>query len=146
MNDTDDPAGRPEQTPSRALDEALGIVGLLRQSGVTMTEAEPTSAMLAAGMAVSGLDADRVRAVFRAMLAADGDPNVRVQRAPHPRRPGDLDEVRVPTVGADKGYRGQTTISLEACRSGMSLGNGGLTPVARPRHLTVGLKRIDFLH
>lgn len=35
--------------------------------------------MLAAGMAVSGLDADRVRAVFRAMLAAGGDPAARVQ-------------------------------------------------------------------
>ncbi|UEM21947.1 hypothetical protein JL100_004050 [Skermanella mucosa] len=44
-----------------------------------MTEAEPTSAMVAAGMAVSGLDAGRVRAVFRAMLAAGGDPSARVQ-------------------------------------------------------------------
>lgn len=73
------PFSLPSPTPSSAMTQALDIVGKLRDFGVTLTEAEPTDAMVAAGMAVSGIDAERTRAIFRAMVAAGGAPATRLQ-------------------------------------------------------------------
>lgn len=69
MHDDDAPdAACP--SPSPLLSQALDVIGLLRDAQLTVVEAEPTEAMIAAGMAVSGICAERTRAVFRAMLAA----------------------------------------------------------------------------
>ena len=78
MQHDDDPDGAAD-APSRLLDTALGIVEALRDHSITVTEAEPTDAMVAAGMAVSGLGAEQVRAIFRAMLAANAHPPGRMQ-------------------------------------------------------------------
>lgn len=78
MQHDDDPDGA-AVAPSRLLDTALGIVEALRDYNITVTEAEPTDAMVAAGMAVSGLGAEQVRAIFRAMLAANAHPPGRMQ-------------------------------------------------------------------
>ncbi|UEM05428.1 hypothetical protein JL101_008325 [Skermanella rosea] len=75
----DDDLDRAADAPSRLLDTALGIVEALRDYSITVTEAEPTDAMVAAGMAVSGLGAEQVRAIFRAMLAANAHPPGRMQ-------------------------------------------------------------------
>ncbi|QQP90748.1 hypothetical protein IGS68_05855 [Skermanella sp. TT6] len=58
---------------------ALDVLGLLKDCGVTLTEIEPTDAMIAAGMAVSGIGEERTRATFRAMVAAGGEPVKRLQ-------------------------------------------------------------------
>ncbi|UEM22761.1 hypothetical protein JL100_008450 [Skermanella mucosa] len=78
MRQDDDPNGA-AKARSRLLDTALGIVEVLRDHRITVTEAEPTDAMVAAGMAVSGLGAEQVRAIFRAMLAANAHPPGRTQ-------------------------------------------------------------------
>ncbi|UEM07966.1 hypothetical protein JL101_034490 (plasmid) [Skermanella rosea] len=73
------PSPAPSSVPSSAMTQALDILGQLRDFGVTLTEVEPTDAMVAAGMAVSGIDAERTRAIFRAMVAAGGAPAPRLQ-------------------------------------------------------------------
>ena len=83
QNDTADASGAGDSTdvadPSPVMTLALDVVGLLRDTGLAVVEPEPTSAMVTAGMAASGLGADRVRAVFKAMLAAGGTLAGRVQ-------------------------------------------------------------------
>ena len=49
--------------------EALGVLDIVRKAGLMMVPPDPTDEMVEAGMAVSGIGADRVRAVFRAMLS-----------------------------------------------------------------------------
>ena len=75
----DQTAAAPSPLTSSLMAHALDVVGLLRDTGLAVIEPEPTSAMVAAGMAASGLGADRVRAVFKAMLAAGGTLAGRVQ-------------------------------------------------------------------
>ncbi|WP_158045880.1 hypothetical protein [Skermanella pratensis] len=80
--DVADPATTTTTTtaaPSAVMTLALDVVGLLRDTGLAVVEPEPTPAMVAAGVAASGLGADRVRAVFKAMLAAGGTVAGRVQ-------------------------------------------------------------------
>lgn len=55
---------------SPVMTEALGVLDIIRKAGLVMVPPDPTDEMVEAGMAVSGIVADRVRAVFQAMLAA----------------------------------------------------------------------------
>jgi hypothetical protein len=64
---------------SSVMTQALDVISLLKHARLTVVESEPTDAMIAAGMAVSGVSAERTRAVFRAMLAAGGTVGPRLQ-------------------------------------------------------------------
>jgi len=64
---------------SCVMTQALDVISLLKHARLTVVESEPIDAMIAAGMAVSGVSAERTRAVFRAMLAAGGTVGPRLQ-------------------------------------------------------------------
>jgi hypothetical protein len=55
---------------SPVMTEALCVLDIIRKAGLVMVPPDPTDEMVEAAMAVPGIGADRVRAVFRAMLAA----------------------------------------------------------------------------
>ncbi|GEO38574.1 hypothetical protein SAE02_27220 [Skermanella aerolata] len=46
------------------------MLDVIRRAGLVVVPPDPTDEMVEAGIAVSGIGADRVRAVFQAMLAA----------------------------------------------------------------------------
>jgi hypothetical protein len=62
--------------------QALDVIGLLMDTGLAVVEAEPNDNMVAAGMAPSGLGEDRVRTIFKAMLAANNKVAPGFNRAP----------------------------------------------------------------
>ncbi|UEM05150.1 hypothetical protein JL101_006850 [Skermanella rosea] len=64
---------------SALMNHALDVLAVLKDSGVTVTELEPTDAMLRAGMAVAGNSAEQVRTIFRAMLVVGGGSVNRLQ-------------------------------------------------------------------
>lgn len=78
MPEDDNPTGE-ATAPSERMNFALDIIDTLREHRITLTEIEPTDTMVAAGMAASGAGAELVRAVFKAMLLAGGNPASRVQ-------------------------------------------------------------------
>jgi hypothetical protein len=49
---------------------ALGVLETVKRAGLMLIPPEPSDEMVEAGVAVSGIGADRVRAVFQAMVAA----------------------------------------------------------------------------
>jgi hypothetical protein len=49
---------------------ALGVLETVKRAGLMLIPPEPSDEMVEAGVAVSGIAADRVRAVFQAMVAA----------------------------------------------------------------------------
>ena len=49
---------------------ARGVLETVKRAGLMLIPPEPSDEMVEAGVAVSGIGADRVRAVFRAMIAA----------------------------------------------------------------------------
>jgi hypothetical protein len=57
---------------------ALDVLSILKDSRLTVIEADPTDAM-AAGVAISGASPTQVRAVFRAMITASVEPPHRTQ-------------------------------------------------------------------
>jgi hypothetical protein len=70
----DDVSGGDGSGPGTAITIALDVLDTLRLSGLTTIETEPTTAMVAVGVAVSGNSAELVRTMFRAMLAEGGRP------------------------------------------------------------------------
>ncbi|QQP88687.1 hypothetical protein IGS68_22110 [Skermanella sp. TT6] len=68
-----------DNSNSPLMAHALDVIGLLKDTRLTVIESEPTDAMIAAGMAVAGTSAERTRAIFMAMLAAAGKLPTRTQ-------------------------------------------------------------------
>lgn len=64
VQDGDPIACSPEMT------RALGVLETVKRAGLMLIPSEPSEEMVRAGVAVSGIGADRVRAVFQAMVAA----------------------------------------------------------------------------
>jgi len=60
--------------PSPALVCALNVLSIVKDTGLALVPPDPTDAMVAAGMAVSGASAEQTRAVYRAMIAAAVEP------------------------------------------------------------------------
>jgi hypothetical protein len=69
--------GEPDSPSPLAL--ALDVLSVLKHAGLTTVECEPTAEMVAVGVAVSGNGPERVRAMFRAMIAVGGKPFPRQQ-------------------------------------------------------------------
>jgi hypothetical protein len=84
MQEEDAPAGErnalssPPSPPS-PMTAALDVLSILKDSRLTVIEADPTDVMVAAGVAISGASTAQVRAVFRAMIAASVEPPHRTQ-------------------------------------------------------------------
>jgi hypothetical protein len=57
-------------TVSAEMEAALGVLDVIRKTGLALVPPEPTDEMVAAGMAVSGVSAEQARAVYGAMLDA----------------------------------------------------------------------------
>ena len=69
MQDNNYPTGE-HTAPSPEMTLALDFLSTIQQTGLALVPPDPTDAMVAAGMAVSGISAERTRAVFRAMIVA----------------------------------------------------------------------------
>jgi hypothetical protein len=55
---------------SAEMEAALSVLDVIGKTGLALVPPEPTDEMVAAGMAVSGVGAEQVRAVYSAMLDA----------------------------------------------------------------------------
>ena len=69
MQDNNYPTGE-HIAPSPEMTLALDFLSTIQQTGLALVPPDPTNTMVAAGMAVSGISADRARAVFQAMIVA----------------------------------------------------------------------------
>jgi len=66
-----------DQAPlSPALELALDVVDIMRESGMATIPYTPTDDMVNAGIEISGATEEQVRTIFRAMLAACDDDGV----------------------------------------------------------------------
>jgi hypothetical protein len=55
---------------SREMEEALGVLDVLKETGLALVPPDPTDEMVMAGMVASGASAEQTRAVYIAMLAS----------------------------------------------------------------------------